>query len=526
MQSTDTMLGQKLMLAFKGVTPSPEILDTLRRQQIGGVTLFLPFNVQNPAQIRALTTDLQSAARDSGQPLLLIAADQETGQLAALGEGFTAFSGNMALGAAGDVTLVERVGEAIGREMAAVGVNVNYAPVCGVNSNPQNPDIGIRSFGDDPHQVAQMATAMIRGLQRAGVAATAKHFPGLGDTDVDSHYEVPVVAHNRERLERVEMPPFQAAVAEGAKLMMTGHVGVPALSGHPRLPATLSRAVMHDLLREEFGFAGVLISDAMEMGAISQGDHLVLDSVAAVRAGVDLLLLNSDVAVQQRLYRGLAHALDRDIISRTEFQASLARILALKIWLAEQPQPGLEVVASAGHRALARELAERALTLVRNADNLLPLKLPSSTRVAVIVPQPLDLTPADSSSYLKHTLAAALRAHHPNVTEFIVSPRPDAGEIANIRTTVGDYDLLIIGTLCANLQPEQGELVNALLTTAVPAVTVALRTPYDLPLYPAVRTHVCTYSMQVPAMYALAAALWGKMPFPGRLPVTIPGIEL
>ncbi len=514
-------LGYKLMLAFEGFEVPQRIREWIVARNPAGFTLFRGLNVQNLAQVRALTAELQSIAKQANQPPLIIATDQEGGQLNALGEETTLFPGNMALGATRDVALARQVGQAMGRELAALGVNVNYAPVCDISSNPNNPACGIRAFGDDPALAAEMAAALVAGMQAEGVAATIKHFPGIGESRVDSHYSLPLLGHSRARLEEVELRPFRTAIAAGAKLIMSGHFAIPALTGSTELPATLSRAVMHDFVRDELGFAGIVISDALDMGAISQGAGQIVDVITAVRAEVDLLLLTSSAEVQERLYAGLQLAISRGLIDETHLQPSLARIRALKQWLAQTPQPPLEMVACAEHQALAQEVANRAITLARNDAGLLPLRLPSKARIAVIMPQPKDLTPADTSSFITPSLATAVRAHHPHVDEFITSHPPTATEIASLRQKASAYDLLIVGTLSASLDGMQVELVKALLETAVPTITVALRTPYDLTVYPNAQTHICTYSILPAVMHALAAALFGEIPFQGILPVRL-----
>ncbi len=226
----------------------------------------------------------------------------------AIGEGTTALPGNMALGATGSAQLARKAGAVLGQELAAMGINVNYAPNCDVNINPHNPVIGIRSFGEKPEDVARLASAMIEGIQSAGVAATAKHFPGHGDTSGDSHHGLPSVPHNLERLQQVEFVPFQAAIGSGVKLMMTAHLALPAIDGPDAPPATLSRQILHDLLREELGFEGVTVTDAMDMGAIRQGQALGEDAVRAAAAGADLLLLTSNPDDQRRVYESLLNA--------------------------------------------------------------------------------------------------------------------------------------------------------------------------------------------------------------------------
>jgi beta-N-acetylhexosaminidase len=509
------------MLAFEGYEVPQRIRDWLGERPSAGFTLFRSLNVQNPAQVRALTAELQAIAAQANQPPLIIAADQEGGQLNALGEETTLFPGNMALGATRDAALARQVGQAMGRELAALGVNVNYAPDCDINTHPHNPACGIRSFGDDPALAAEIAAALVAGMQAEGVAATIKHFPGKGEAKVDSHYAMPLIDHSRERLDAVELRPFRAAIAAGAKLVMTGHFAIPALTGSLELPATLSRAVMRDFVRDELGFDGIVITDALDMGAISQGAGQIVDVITAVRAEVDLLLLTNNEEVQERLYAGLQLAISRGLIDETHLKPSLARIMALKRWVANAPQPPLDVVACAEHQALAQTVANRSVTLVRNDAGLLPLRLEPDAHIAVIMPRPKDLTPADTSSFITPTLAAAVRAHHPHVDEFITSHPPTAAEIASLREKAAGYDLLIVGTLSASMDEMQAELVNGLLETAVPTLTIALRTPYDLTVYPQAQTHVCTYSILPASMRALAAALFGEIPFQGRLPVQL-----
>lgn len=514
-------VAQRLLLWFRGSTPPAELIDLIGRRPIAGVTLFRHMNGAPPAQVRSMTGALQAAARAAGHAPLLICADQEGGQLLAL-EGTTAFPGNMALGAAGDAELARRVGAALGRELAALGVNVNYAPVCDVNVNPANPVIGVRSFGEDPALVARLAAAMVAGMQSVGVAATAKHFPGHGDTATDSHHGLGVLAHGRERLDRVELPPFAAAVGAGVRLVMTAHLALPALSGRHDLPATMDPGLLRDLLRGELGFNGVVVSDALDMAGFSEGASFEDSLVRAAAAGVDLLLLAEHNSDPEAAYATLLAAAGAGRLPADEVQAAARRVLALKGWLAEQPQPGLEVVGCAEHRALAAEVAARSITLVRDTAGLLPLELPHGARVAVVTPEPADLTPADTSSYERCELGAAVRRHHPGADELLIPADPAGAEVAALALRLSAYDLVIVGTISATTRPGQAALVNELLRRGVRVVAVALRLPYDLAAYPGAPTFLCTYSILGPAMTALAEALFGRAPMTGRLPVTIP----
>ena len=517
-------IGQKLMLAFSGVEPSPEIIAALQNYRPAGVTLFRGLNIDNPNQLRQLTDSLQRWARDFNLPTLLIAADQEGGQLMAVGQGTTPLPGNMALGAVGSPELAQKAGAVLGQELASVGVNVNYAPVCDVNINSQNPVIGIRSFGENPEDVALLAGAMIEGIQSTGVVAVAKHFPGHGDTDADSHHGLPSVPHSLERLRQVEFPPFRTAIAANVKMIMTAHLALPAIDGPSAPPATLSGNILQGLLREELGFKGVIITDAMDMQAIRQGDSLGEDALRAVTAGADLLLLTSKSEDQRRVYESLQLALHKGKLEAKTANASVERILALKRWLENRPQPDLSVIGCVAHRAVADEVAERSITLVRDNLALLPLRLKPDQHIATIVPKPIDLTPADTSSYVVPGLAIAMRDHHSNIDEYLIPYAPGVQEIAGLIERLRNYDLIILCTLNAYASVEQAELVRQVLKLGIPTVVVAARLPYDLVAFPEAGTFICTYSILEPSMQALAKALFGKIEFKGQLPVSIPGL--
>jgi len=517
-------IGQKLLLAFQGKEPSPEIIEALKKYRPGGLTFFRSLNIDNPTQVRRLTDSLQRIAQDLDLPPLLIATDQEGGQLIAVGDGTTPLPGNMALGATGSPELAYKAGKVLGRELAGMGINVNYAPSCDVNINPQNPVIGIRSFGGDPTAVAKLSAAMIEGIQSQGVAATAKHFPGHGDTVGDSHHGLPSVPHKLERLQQVEFPPFQAAIAADSKLIMTAHLALPAIDGPDAPPATLSYRILQEYLRKELGFNGVIVTDAMDMKAIRQGGALGKDALRAVTAGADLLLLTSNPDDQRRVFETLASAVRDGKVDEESIAESVERILSLKRWLAEYSQPDLSVVGCEAHQAVADEIAEHSITLVRNNANLLPLKLKPEQHMAVIIPKPVDLTPADTSSYITLGLGKALRQYHPYVDEYNLSYAPDKKESTSLLEHLRGYDMLIIGTLNAYTSPGQAEFVNQALKLSIPSVVVSLRLPYDLSVFPEAETYTCTYSILEPSMQALAKALFGKIRFNGKLPVSIPGM--
>jgi beta-N-acetylhexosaminidase len=503
------------MIAFVGSELPPSAARRINEHGAAGVTLFRVHNIVDPPQIRRLTAAIQKA-RPAGAPPLLVAADQEGGQVIGLGEGTTQFAGAMALGATGDEHLAERIAGATARELRALGVNVNYAPVCDVANNPANPALGIRSFGDDPEAVGRFAAATVRGLQNDGVAATAKHFPGGGDTAADPHHELPLVPRTTAELAGRELVPFRAALDAGARMVMTGHFSLPGLGD---LPTSLSAAILRDLLRGQLHFDAVTVTDALDMHALAQGSAQIVDAVAALRAGEDVLLGTADEAALQRLEVGLTQAQRRGLIDADDDAAAKRRLWDLRGWLGGYDQPPLDVVGCGDHQALATELARRSITLVRNDDRLLPLKPAADARIAVVQSMPADLTPADTSSTVPPTLASALRRRLAGVEEILLPAAPGEADIAGLGERLATFDLVVVGTFSAHLQPAQAALAAAVLASGKPTVTLALRTPWDLPAYPSARTHICSYGILPPSLEALAAALLGEAPFAGRLPV-------
>jgi beta-N-acetylhexosaminidase len=508
-----------LMLAFEG----SEVPDWLRRRLAktppAGVTLFREWNMTSPQQVAELTADLQEA--NSAALPLLIAVDQEGGQLLGLA-GSTEFAGNMALGASGDPGLASDVAFAMGTELAAVGINVNYAPVADVATRADNPSLGIRSFGDDPPLAARLTGAMVSGLTDAGVKTTLKHFPGSGEASVDPHYQLPLLDLDRNRLDTVELPPFREGLAAGARLLMVGHQLVPALTGSTEIPICGSELGINGYVRAELGFDGVVISDALDMGALDQGPAQVVEIIAMMRAGTDLLLCMPDLELQERARLAVERGYSRGLITDDSLKASVARVEALRGSLSPiQLQP--EIVGSSRHQQLAARLAAASVTLVRNAESLIPLRPGGGLRILSLEPEAVNVTPADTTSFYPPQLAAALRAMHSDVTEVVYPHQPEPNDIAGAVEAARNHDVTVVGTVTG--PAGQARMVEALLGTGKPVVTVALRTPFDLAVYPASTTHICTYGSHFFSLEAMASALFGAIPFRGHLPAAIPGLH-
>jgi beta-N-acetylhexosaminidase len=318
-------IAQVVMMGIGGLTPSEEEL-ALVEQGVGGVILF-ERNCRNPAQIADLIGDLQEVARAKGLGIpLIIAIDQEHGPVTRIKEGITLFPSAWEMGSIGDSDLVRRWARINGRELASIGITMNLAPVADILLHSENRVIGKRSFGAGPQLVSEMVVATIEGLQGEGVVACAKHFPGHGATETDSHEALPFLERSREEMERTELIPFQGAVGANVAAIMTGHLLCPALD--PDLPATLSPLIIKGLLRKELGFKGVLISDDLLMGALKQWGSVEERGVVALKAGVDCLLVGKGTV--QGLLKALTQGLETGEIPPERAEEAISRIVKLK----------------------------------------------------------------------------------------------------------------------------------------------------------------------------------------------------
>ena len=348
--------GQLLTVGFDGTTVPRELADRIAASEVGGVVLFRP-NVVDPAQVAALVRELRAAA-PADLPLI-VSVDQEGGLVQRVRAPATVWPPMLSVGEGGDPSRTAAVGRALGDELAALGIGWNFAPVLDVHTNPANPVIGNRAFGTTPEAAAAHALAFWRGLRAAGLVGCGKHFPGHGDTRTDSHHELPVVDHDLDRLRRVELAPFVAAIAAGAEALMTAHVVYPALD--PDRPATLSRRIATDLLRGELGFRGVLVSDDLGMKAVADRHTIEEIATGAVEAGVDHLIIREPATRQQAAFEALVRAAEARPDFRARVEASAARVAELKRRCAvRDPAPAAQLPSLLGtpaHRALAASFA-------------------------------------------------------------------------------------------------------------------------------------------------------------------------
>ncbi|MFF8290508.1 glycoside hydrolase family 3 protein [Streptomyces sp. NPDC016309] len=497
--------------------------ELIARYHVGGVIYFSwAHNTRDPHQIADLSNGIQRAALDRSVPVpVLISTDQEHGIVARIGEPATLMPGAMALGAGGSRSDARRAARIAGAELAALGVRQNYAPVADVNVNPANPVIGVRSFGSDPRAVAGLVAAQVGGYRRAGVAATSKHFPGHGDTSVDSHYGLPTITHTREQWQALDAPPFRAAIAAGIDSIMTAHIVVPALDPAED-PATLSRPIVTGILREELGYDGVVVTDSLGMEGVrtKYGDDRV--PVLALKAGCDQLLNPPKLSVA---YEAVLAAVRSGELGEDRIDESILRILRLKARLGLFHQPYVthaavdRTVGSRSHLAAADRIAERTTTLLLNEGGLLPLD--STERPNLLVVGADVASPTGTTGPPTATLAAALTELGFTTTVLPTGTAPGGAKIDEAVAAAAGKDAVVVGTYNVSATSGQRTLVSRLAATGVPVVTVAIRNPYDIARLSGQRATLATYSWTDVELRAAARVIAGRARPEGRLPVPV-----
>jgi beta-N-acetylhexosaminidase len=504
-----------------------EVLRWIRDDHVGGVSMSLG----SPIEVAAKVNAMQRAARVP----LMVAADLEPNLGRLEGGvfdhylmdagGATVFPNAMAIGATGRVQDAYDVGRAIAEEGKAVGINVNFAPVVDVNNNPANPVINTRSFGENPQHVAALSAAFVRGTQDAGVAATEKHFPGHGDTDVDSHVGLPMVSATMARLDTVELVPFEAGIGAGAALVMTAHIALPAVQGDSTTPATLAPKIITGLLRDSLDFGGLAITDAMTMGGIGKGYTTEESSLLAVEAGADVLLKPGDPT---KAVDALVQAVERGEISRARIDSSVRRVLEVKArtGVAFHPIVSLDtlrdIVHSPEHVALALDIARRSVTLLRDRENLLPATATGRTVLVQYMP-PSELRAG-------RVFAAALRTALRGTRVYAVSPSTPAAMLDSITLAVRGADRVIIATYVRRIEGEGrfaipdpiAQFIDS-LASHERAIVVSFGNPYLIRQFPSVGSYLVTYGVADVLERAAADAILGRAPITAKVPVSLPG---
>jgi beta-N-acetylhexosaminidase len=483
-----------------------------------------------PIEAAATLNRLQSIA----QVPLLNTADFEGGVGFRIA-GATAFPRAMAFGAAGDDGLAAEAGRITGVEARALGVHVNFAPVVDVNNNPRNPVINTRSYGEDPAVVGRLASAFIRGMQGAGVMATLKHFPGHGDTDVDSHIGLPVIKHPRERLEQIELPPFRAGIAAGADAVMTGHIEMPALDPTPATPTTLSPPIVEGVLRKELAFRGLVYTDSMGMQGVTAMHTAGEAAVRAILAGNDVVLHSPDDGAA---FKGLVEAVKSGRIAPARLDASVERILRAKAkaGLYKSKVVALDaiptVVGTRANQAVADTVSERSITLVKDARSQVPLKLGREAQVLYL--SVLDYPSGWRIAAPSRTFIPELRKRWPNVTSIELSDRTTASELELVRAMVPRHDAVVASVFVRaasasgriDLAPALQRLLQDVARTSAtrPFVTTFFGNPYAAMYMPELPAVLLTYDFYDRAEASAVRALAGEAAIGGRLPIALPGL--
>jgi beta-N-acetylhexosaminidase len=494
---------------------------------VGGVTMSLG----SPIEVAEKVNALQRIARVP----LLVASDLEPGlgrlvggiHVPSLlrGGSATLLTTNMAIGAAGREDDAYQAGRITGREARAIGIMMAFSPTSDVNNNPANPVINTRSFGEDPAAVATLAAAFVRGLQAEGVVATAKHFPGHGDTDTDSHLALPVVASTRARLDSVELRPFKAAIDAGVGAVMTAHIALPAL-GQPTTPATLVPGVIGGLLRETLGFEGMIVTDALTMEGVGKGYGVAESAVLAVQAGADVLLKPGDIP---GAIAAVVGAVERGEISSERIERSTRRTLEMKARLGLHRDRLVDlqrlrrVVGAPAHLATARGIAERAVTLLRDRSDLLPI--PATARVVLVSYAPeLEVTAG-------RALLAELRRLVPKTTSVRITPRTGGAELDSLARAIAGAERIVVSTHVRTIEGEGRFAIPPHITRWIARLAAEERTivvangnPYVIRDFPNVSSYLVTYGIDPGLEDAAARALAGAIPIVGRSPISLPGL--
>ncbi len=508
------------VIAFGGSEPVPQVM---LNNTYGAVIL------GQPMELASILNRLQAV---SALPLLT-SSDFEWGVQMRIA-GATKFPRAMAFGAAGDPQLAYEAGRVVGTESRAIGVHLDFAPVADVNNNPRNPVINIRSFGEDPARAGEMVAGFTRGLQDAGMLATLKHFPGHGDTDVDSHLGLPVVTHSRERLEAVELAPFRTGIKAGAAGVMVAHIEMPAIDPEKQ-PATFSPKVIGTLLRP--GFDGLIVSDSMKMAAITRMASPGDAAVRAVKAGIDVILDSPDSAAAAAAIVAAVKAGD---IPRAQVEQSARRILEAKARLGLHRVRAVNLdsvplaVGGRRHDAVARTVSEKSITLIKDERNSVPLATPRTGRVLYL--SVLDYPSGWRIAAPSRTVIPALKARWPNTEAVEISDRATPSELDLVRSMSDNYDAIVAGVFVRassgsgrlDLAPQVVRLLQDLSRGSErrtqPFVAMFFGNPYTPMFVPEIPSMLLTYDFSDYAESSAVRALAGEIAIGGKLPITLPGL--
>ncbi|WP_341834126.1 glycoside hydrolase family 3 N-terminal domain-containing protein [Chitinophaga pollutisoli] len=491
------------------------VLNDIRNVKVGGIVTFQG----GPGRQANLVNRLQATSKTP----LLVAVDGEWGLGMRFVDSVIAFPRNLMLGAVQDSALIYEVGKAIGEQCRRMGIQYNFAPVLDVNNNPENPVINDRSFGEDKYQVARLGVAMIKGMQDAGILACAKHFPGHGDTDVDSHHDLPVIRKSLASLDSLELYPFRRAIEAGVASVMIAHLNVPAIDNKANTPTSISYKTVTDMLKKDMGFDGIVVTDALEMQGIRKYYSNGQESLQSLLAGNDLMELPSTA---KGSVQAIAAAIRKGQISREEVYMRVKKILRAKYETGLANVQAIDPVniakdLNAEVLPLRRRISEAAITVLRNDNHLLPMSPVAGRQKIAVVAVGVD---GGNNTFLN-----AVRAHRPDVAGYVFSPRQTEAQIAGmVKVLKRDYDAVIVALQDYSRRPANNygitraeRAVIKQIQEEMPAVTVAFGNPYAIRYFCEAPTIIAAYEDDSITHRAAADVIFGKLPPKGKLPVTV-----
>lgn len=505
------------MVGFDGTSPTPELIELIKNEKVGSILLFSR-NMTSIEQIKKLTRQLQSIAQESNHPRpLIIATDQENGIVRRVSESIAEFPGNMTLGAVDDIQITSAISQATATLLKTLGLNMNLAPVLDCNSNPENPVIGVRSFGENPQNVAAHGMAFIKGHQSVGIITSAKHFPGHGNTYRDSHNEIPVVLSSYEELRNVELVPFVAAIATGVSSVLASHVHYSAIDTHVKVPASLSGNVINDLLRSELGFDGLVLTDCLEMNAVSQTVGVAKGALQSLQAGVDMPVISHTYSLQLKAIDCIEQAVLNGELEIEVIEKSLERIDKVKQdFLDWQPvNENLKVDVVANQR-LAKSIYERGITIVKQS---LPFATQGNEKIHAIWMLENQRSIAEDGKDIKFSIRHLLDVSGIQISEQWLPLNFDS-----ILVKEDTVDTVVLFTDYAHIDSKTMNLITSTLDRRK-LVVVAIKNPYVLAEFTDVQALIACYEPSESALRACLEVLLGKYESSGQLPVTLKGVK-
>ena len=511
-------VGQLVIVSFETTEVDTKTEAWLRTNKIGNVIVYAK-NIENAEQATTLTSQLRSTT----QIPAFIGIDQEGGMVNQIREGVTIFPSPMAIAASRHENLYS-MAWAMADELSGMGFNMNFAPVLDVSSNQNNSVINLRSYGDDPKAVASFASTWIKGLQEGGVVSVAKHFPRYGDTNEDSHFVLPTINKTLDQLKETELIPFETAIRSGVSAIMTSHILLPKIEKE-KIPATLSKTIITDLLKDELGYNGIIISDSLQMDAIQSHYGMAEAAVQAIRAGVDMLILGNGKVlqpesedVQTPVIEALIEAVNQGTISTERLDDAVLSILRIKndYGLFEDNSEFNHApyeIDLESHQVLVQELADQSMTLIRDKISALPLPTDNTLFISFPCVYPLEF---DKKSF-GEVAADSLFGKAVNVHQ-----DPTQSEIDDILQRASGYDTLVLLVYNMADSPNQKKLLDQLLETEKPVIVICAGSPYDLQYLNNAPTVLCTYGYTPAMVQSIISVLNGTLLPEGKLPVEIP----